>query len=179
MKTIVISYSLTGNNETLAENISSELAAEHIKITELKPRTVGTIMLDGLFNRTPQVTPAPDQIVNEAGNDDLVLFVGPVWLGKAASPFREYFKKLKNKPLKYGYISISGGALNPNPKLSLDLKKRTKKEPAALIDMHIADLLPPVPKPTMNDTSSYRLNDKEVIRSLTDSAVKAVRGIIA
>ncbi len=53
MQTIVISYSLTGNNDALATSIATELVAKHIKIIESKPRTNGTIALDMLFNRTP------------------------------------------------------------------------------------------------------------------------------
>jgi flavodoxin len=34
MKPIVISYSLTGNNQALATSIATELSAEHIKINE-------------------------------------------------------------------------------------------------------------------------------------------------
>ncbi|MCK4731406.1 MAG: flavodoxin family protein, partial [Methanophagales archaeon] len=55
MKVTVISYSLTGNNEALAASIASEISAEHIRITESKPRTNVTIALDMLFNRTPKV----------------------------------------------------------------------------------------------------------------------------
>ena len=90
MKVIVISYSLTGNNEALANSIAAEFAAEQIKITETKPRTMGAIILDMLFYRTPQVNP----IVDKVEGHDLVFFVGPVWMGKVASPFRAYFKHL-------------------------------------------------------------------------------------
>ena len=80
----IISYSLTGNNEALAVVIAAEFTAEHIKITESKPRTMGTIVLDMLFNRTPQVNP----IVDKTEDNDLVLFMGPVWMGQVATPFR-------------------------------------------------------------------------------------------
>lgn len=170
MKVIVISYSLTGNNEALANSIAAEFAAEHIKITECKPRTTRVIIFDVLFNRTPQVSP----IIDKVGNNDLVLFVGPVWLGQVATPFRAYFKHLKAKLGQYAFISISGGALGPNPKLAGELNKRVGKEPTALIDLHIANLLPSDPKPTMKDTSAYHLSDKD-IKSLTTTIVKTVR----
>ncbi len=169
-KTIVISYSFTGNNEALAKSIAAEFAVEHNKITESKPRTMGTIMLDMMFNRTPQVNPNVDKV----GDNDLVLFVGPVWMGQAATPFRAYFKRLKSGLGQYAFISISGGALNTNPKLGDDLKKRVGKEPAALIDLHITDLLPPEPKPTTKDTSAYRINDKD-LKNLTNTIVKTLQ----
>ncbi|WP_313344639.1 hypothetical protein [Sedimentibacter sp.] len=64
MKIAVISYSLTGNNEALANSIAEEFAGEHIKIKEPKYRTMGSIVLDIIFNRTPQVQPTPDRLKN-------------------------------------------------------------------------------------------------------------------
>ena len=169
MKVIVISYSFTGNNEALANSIAAEFSAEHIKITEPKPRTMGSIILDMLFNRTPLVNP----IVDKVEDYDLVFFVGPVWMGQVAAPFRAYFKHLKDRLGQYAFISISGGALGPNPKLAGELNKRLGKEPTVLIDLHIADLLPSNPKPTMKDTSAYRLNDSD-IKVLTNTIVKTL-----
>jgi len=174
MKIAVISYSLTGNNDALASSVAKELAAEHIKITELKPRTTGSIIIDIIFNRTPRVQPIPDRLEKY----DPILFVGPVWMGQAASPFRTYFKYLKSHPHKYSFASISGGAINTNPKLAGDLDKRVGSAPAALVDLHIADLLPPDPKPTMKDTSAYRINNGD-IKKLTDKIVKNVREAIS
>ena len=47
-------------------------------------------------------------------------------------------------------------------------------EPVALIDLHIADLLPPEPKPTREDTSAYRLDDWD-IRKSTRTIVETLR----
>lgn len=74
MKTTVVSYSLTGNNDALAAGIAAALAADHIKITEPEPRTNSRIAFDMLLNRKPKVDPFPDDI--EGSN--LVLFVGPI-----------------------------------------------------------------------------------------------------
>jgi hypothetical protein len=107
-------------------------------------------------------------------DNDLVIFVGPVWMGQVAAPLRAYFKHLKGRLDQYAFVSISGGANGPNPKLAGELKKRVGKEPTAVIDLHIADLLPSDPKPTREDTSAYRLNDEDV-RSLTDKIVKTLK----
>ena len=173
MNILVISYSLTGNNEALASSIAKELAAEHIKITEAKPRTTGSIVLDMIFNRTPRIQPIHDRLEKY----DQILFVGPVWMGHAASPFRAYFKHLKTYTHKYTFASISGGAVNTNPKLAGDLKKRVGAAPEAVVDLHIADLMPSDPKPTMKDTSAYRVNHED-IKKLTDTIVKTVRTTI-
>lgn len=174
MKVLIISYSLTGNNQAIANNIAKEFAAEHIKISEPKLRTTGTIFFDILFNRTPQVTPMVDRVEVY----DLVIFVGPVWMGHVATPFRAYFKHLQTKLGKYAFVSISGGADGENPKLANELNQRIGKKPAALIDLHIANLLPPDPKPKRKDTQAYHLNGTDV-KNLTNIIVKALREIMA
>jgi hypothetical protein len=173
MKVIVLSCSLTGNNEILAANIAAEFKTGHVKINESKQRTMSTIVFDILFNRIPKVHPDIDKI----DDSNMIIFVGPVWMGHVATPFRKYFKQLKNRSTEYAFVSISGGALGPNTKLADELKKRTGKEPLALIDLHIADLLPADPKPTRKDTSMYRIDDKDV-KKLTKKIMKTLGDII-
>ncbi len=156
MKIAVVSYSLTGNNEALAKMVAERSSADHIKITEALPRKTGKIIGDSLFGTTPKVWPAPSCI----DAYDLVVFVSPVWLGQAASPLRPYLQRIKDTAKQYAFFSICGGALGPNPKLKGDLTKRTGAAPAAFADLHIADLLP-IDKPTMKDTSAYRLNSAD------------------
>ena len=166
MKMTVLSYSLTGNNDMLAKSVAQTLPAEHVEITEKKPRTNGTIIGDLLFGKTPKTTPSPD-CLNDCG---FVLLLGPVWIGSVATPLRAYLKHLKKSGKPYAFASISGGALGPNPKLSAELQKRTGRAPAAVIDLHIADLLPNDPPPSREDTSNYKVTDKDIIK-LTDSIV--------
>lgn len=174
MEVKIISYSYTGNNDVLAKSIASELSAEQIKITELKRRTIMTFILDILFNRTSQTNPSVSDVENKIKDCDLVIYVGPVWFGQVPTPLRIYFEKLKTKFDRYAFVSISGGANGPNPGLADELKKRVGREPVALINLYIADLLPSSPKPKMKDTQSYRLNDKDV-KGLTSSVMKILR----
>lgn len=174
MQFTVISYSLTGNNGALAASLAQELSANHIKITESKPRTLGTIILDMMFNRTPHISPVVDKVTD----NELVLFVGPVWMGHVAAPFRACLKNLKTRLGKYAFISISGGALGPNPKLTDELKKRVGKEPVAVINPLIANLMPTNPKPAMKDTADYLLNETEV-KGLTADIAKTLRETLA
>jgi hypothetical protein len=166
MNIAVISYSLTGNNDALAKSIAGKLSAQHIRLTEAKNRKTGTIMADLLLGRTPKVRPAAPDI----GSYDTVLLVGPVWIGQVATPLRAYLKRLKKEPCRYAFVSISGGADGPNPKLANELIKRTGHKTDALIDLHIADLLPAEPKPERKDTSAYKLSEDDVVK-LTDTVV--------
>jgi flavodoxin len=166
MKKMIVSYSLTGNNEDLAASLATTLGAEHVRITESKPRTMLTTVMYMLFNRTPKIA-LP---LEKAEACDLVLFVGPVWMGQIATPFRACFKQLKHKIAKYAFVSISGGADGPNLKIADELKKRLAQDPVCLIDLYIANLLPPELKPTRDDTSAYRLTESDV-KYLTDTVV--------
>ncbi len=170
MKTVIMSYSLTGNNEALAKGIAEELKVEHIRITEPKKRTYGTIAADIVFGRTPRTEPKP-QIMSAY---DLIIFIAPVWMGQPAFPIRSYLKHLKKHPQKYAYVSISGGAINNNPGLPGTLKSRTGVEAVTVVDLHIADLLPHEPKPTTQSTSTYRLTAQD-IENLTKRAVGMLR----
>jgi hypothetical protein len=122
-----------------------------------------------LFKASPKVTPQPDVLEKY----DLVVLVGPVWMGCSASPLHAYMKHIKEHAQRYAFFSISGGALNTNPKLAGDLKKWAGAEPAAFLDQHIADFLPPDPRPTMRDTGAYKLSGRE-IEILTNNIMAAI-----
>lgn len=169
MKTVVVSYSLTGNNRDLASSLAATLGVDHVEITEPGTRSMGTIVLDTVFKRKPRIL-MPEAKIKE---HEMVLFVGPVWMGQIASPFRACLKQL-GQDTQYGFISICGGADGPNPKLADELKKRVGRAPICLIELHIADILPAEPKPTRDDTMAYRLTASDV-RNLTDTIAATLR----
>ncbi len=171
MKTLVLSYSFTGNNDALAKSVAINLDAEHIRVTEPRKRTQANIIVDLLLNRTPKI----DMVPFCPQNYDMVLFMGPVWIGHPATPLRPYLKLIKAP--KYAYASISGGADGPNPKLSEELEKLTGRAPDVVIDLHIADLLPVEPKPTRKVTMAYKINEEEIYK-LAEAVVKAVRQVV-
>lgn len=173
MNIAIISYSYTGNNKALADSVAKKMSVEHVQIIEQKQRTMGTIILDMLFNRTPQVHPAPD--ITE--KYERIIFFGPVWMGLIASPIRPYLKYLKEHPQNYSFISISGGADGSNSKLKEELNRLTGAEPTTLIDLHIADLLPSNPKPSRKVTSAYRLNDDDV-KTSSNKIIQTLEGRI-
>ncbi|MDF2938021.1 MAG: hypothetical protein K0Q90_3394 [Paenibacillaceae bacterium] len=172
MNIAVISYSLTGNNKALAQRVAQALQADLIEVTEPKARTMGTIMLDMLFNRTPQAKPGPASLDGYG----LLLFCGPVWMGHVASPLRPYLQHLRKHPQQYGFFSISGGADGGNGKLAGELQKRAGAAPVMLLDQHIAGLLQAgtAPAPERKDTSAYRLTEKDA-EVLADTVIQACR----
>lgn len=169
MKTTIVSYSKTGRNHALVTSLSSELFIEHIKISEEKTRTNFTIALDLLFNRTPKIR----NITKKLRNSDVVILVGPVWLGKVAFPLRACLKEIKDSSLQYGFISLSGGGDGPssNPNLTKELTQRTGRKPLVMMNFHVADLLSVSSKPTPKDIDNYKIN-KEDIKVLTKKTIK-------
>ncbi len=156
----IISYSHTGNNEIIASTIAEEISAIHIQINETKTRNMVTIIMDTILNRNPKIKN------KDFGNlkNDFVIFIAPIWLGQIASPMRSVFHKLKNKKIKYGFISLSGGADGPstNNKIPEELEKRFGYKPQFIVDLHKADLLPAEPKPTRDMTMNYQITKKDV-----------------
>lgn len=96
MNIAVISYSFTGNNEALARSVAKALSAEYIRISEAKPRTLGRITFDMIFDRIPLVQPKPEQI----GKYDIILFFGPYLDGESGHTAPCLFRVLEEKSAK-------------------------------------------------------------------------------
>ncbi len=64
MKTCIVSYSMTNNNEKLSKAISKEIAAEHIIIKEPKERKIPKIILDLLLKKTPRILNNHKEVLN-------------------------------------------------------------------------------------------------------------------
>jgi len=157
MNKIVITYSFTGNNGKLAKALADRLNAEIIIVQEKNKRSVLTILLDTVFNRTPKI----DNIGQHLDQGDQLIFVAPVWFGKIASPLRPVFSFLKNKTIPYVFISLSAGADGINPNLEKEASKRTGKAPLKTINLLIRNLLPAEPKPSRQMLDAYRLTDQD------------------
>ncbi len=156
MKTCIISYSMTGNNEALAKRLASNINAIHISVKENK-RTMGKTILDMIFGRVPKVQ--PEAAVTD--DYDEVIVAGPVWMGKVASPLRQYLLHIKKNKRPFKFITISGGALNKNPGLKKDLSKYGGEKLLLLKDMYISDLLGKTDADT-KDTGEYKLTNKDL-----------------
>jgi len=157
MKTLVISYSLTGNNATLAQGIARQLGAEHANLEETRSRSVVTIIWDTLFRRIPSLKP----LAVDPFSYDHVIFVAPVWLGAVASPFRGLFRELKGKLHSYSFISFSAGPDDQGPGLEKELQRRLGAKPSALLNPLICAFLPDGPKTSRKELDAYRLTGDE------------------
>ena len=64
MKTVIVYYSFSGNNESLAKELRLRFGCDIIKIIEQKRRTGFTILLDLIFNRESKIL-EPDIFLDE------------------------------------------------------------------------------------------------------------------
>lgn len=177
MKTIVVYYSLTGNNAALAERVALELGAESFRLVEMKEgRTTKDIIFDMIFEKRPALRVLPQDLESY----DLVVFMAPIWTFHLPSPLKTCMRGLKSKLKKYAFISLSGGALGSNTKIASELVKRLGKGMALQLDLNIAHYCETAVDPTAKDTAAYRVKDHpaDLVR-LAKIAVEALRGIRA
>lgn len=159
-KYTIISYSYTNNNSKLAESISKELNAKHIKIIEVKKRNYFTIAIDLMFGRVPKV----DFDIKSIDLNSIIIFISPVWMGKIAFPLRKCFNDLKGKLNSYSFVSLSGGGdgINSNPNLEKELIKNLGKKPEVVFNPHIEDLVGSKEKPTLEEIGKYMVSQKDI-----------------
>ena len=157
---------MTGRNEKLALMAASELGATASKLTAAN-KSMFSIAIDMFFGRVTKVDQKPD-----ISGSDLVILFAPIWMGKAASPLRAVMRQIKEQDKDYIFATLSGGATSRNPGLTKDLVKQTGKEPKALIDLYVADLL--TDTPTRESTQNYPLSDEEY-KQISDKILAEIR----
>ena len=84
MKTIVIYYSKSGNNQYLAEKITKELACD---IESLRPKINVFLLLIlkiGFGNK---------KLIHHLAEYDRVILCGPVWMGSLIYPLKSFLKR--------------------------------------------------------------------------------------
>lgn len=158
MKTLVVYYSFTHNNELLAKAIQKRLNCDIHKIEEVKRRTGLTILLDLILNRSPRIKPHPYSI----SSYEQCIFIAPVWAGKIASPLKTFLLQEKYHINRYSFITVCGGAPHQKEKLIKGLIKLLEQEPGQVQELWINDLLPEEKKDTIKYTSGYRIQSKDL-----------------
>lgn len=176
MKHVIISFSETLNNEKVAEQTAHDLNIDWIRLEETRKRTLATNFFDILFSRKPKLTLDFQSIESY----DFIVFMGPVWLGHPASPFRRIFDYLKVHQKQYGLVTVCGGnnACISNPKLHDYLFKRTHIEPRFIKELKIFDLMPSMDEKERNEKMfKYKMNIEE-INQFTSEAKEVIEAYL-
>ena len=170
MKKLIISYTFSGNNALLARCLAEKTKAHYTEIQELRKRSLFTIVLDTILNRTPKIQPLQTVITDY----DHVIFVSPIWFGKIASPFRQVFRQCRDRLTRYSFVSISGGANGVLPQVEKELKHLLGKEPDSLFQSIISDMIPDSQRGNQKVLNAYRLSIDEASH-LSELALQSVR----
>jgi flavodoxin len=131
MKTLIVYFSFSGNNELLAKNLTKDLEADLLQITEPKKRGMFKIMLDMLFDRFPKIN-EPDILWSDYQH---IVLMAPIWNYMIAHPMKTFIKQNKEYLKNYSFITLCSGRDTQKEKIATQLKKITNYEPEAIIEL--------------------------------------------
>lgn len=139
MKSLIVYYSRTGNNETLAKILQEKLGCEIEKIEEyINRKGVLGFLRSGMqatFKKMSEIKP----IKKDPKDYDLVVVVSPIWAGHIPSPVRTYIYVNKEKIRKMAFASVSYSGYG-NGKVLKDLESLVSKEVSAHLLLREKDM---------------------------------------
>jgi flavodoxin len=137
MKTLVIYYSFTQNNELLARELQRRLECNILKIETLKQRSGLAIFWDILFNRKPAIAFPPTDMAQY----DQFIFVSPIWAARIASPLKTFLTKERGTIKHYSFITLCGGGNSKqHDKIVGELVTMLDVAPDAVAELWLSDL---------------------------------------
>ncbi|HEY9045521.1 MAG TPA: hypothetical protein VIN08_06475 [Ohtaekwangia sp.] len=160
MKTLMVYYSFTHNNEVLAQELQKQLGCDILKIEDLKKRNGFSIFLDILFSRRPAIKYSPVSLTAY----DRFIFIAPIWAGKIATPLKTFLINERTKIKHYSFITICGGREGQRDKITLELSAALRAMPDAVTELWINNLLQEDQKNSIKYTSSYQLTSGDLVR---------------
>lgn len=149
MKTVVVFYSLTGNNSRLANFLKEKLKCECFEIKTKKKIGFCTIFNGIFFKKDPKL----EEYRLDMKSFDKIIFLSPVWFGKLAFAFKSFLKIEKQNIKKYSFLSICLG--DQKNKIEKELISHLGTNPN-FIEIFSLQKLKNSNKPTLSD----KLNDE-------------------
>lgn len=156
MKTLIVYFSFSGNNEVLAKELQSILHCDIFPIIELRGRVGISIFLDILFKRSPPI----EKTEIALNQYDHIILVAPIWAGRIANPLKTFLKQEKENIRAYSFITLCG--VGGNVKLRDELSRLTGQKPVSLKELPINELLPVEKKDKIKYTSGYKVQLQDV-----------------
>ena len=170
MKSLVVYYSLTGNNDALAQKISERLGCDVVRIHTAKNRTKLSAFLDVIFKRNPKL----QEYSIRFSDYDQLIFIAPVWAGKVATPMLTFFENEKRNIRRYSFITLCGGVAGQKQKIAEYLTSTLQQKPVTVEELWVSDLLVAGQKDKDATHYSVRMEDLYVFKPEIDAFVKAV-----
>jgi len=159
MKTLIVCYSFTGNNQALCGRLQRLLNCDSYRIMDIKRRTWLTILLDLLFNRMPKIQEGSPDI----SKYEKIILLAPVWNAHVATPMKSFIKREKVNLRAYAFISVCGGRPGQEAKLRQELTKLAGKAPAGLLELEISKL-PLGENAQPKNNTLYRIQEPDLDR---------------
>lgn len=158
MKTLIVYYSYTRSNETLAVRLQNKIGCDVLKIEETKKRTPFTILLDLVFRRKPDIrTSACD--VREY---DHVILIAPIWAAKIASPLVSFIAAEKGNIRRYSFITFCGGVDGQKEKIVKQLTALVGNPPAFVTELWLKNLpMTKEKRETIKWNEGYKMDDMD------------------
>ncbi len=158
MKTLIVYYSYSGNNEILAQHLQQKLSCDILKIEEKGKRWGISIFLDLMFQRVPRLKSHKSSL----DRYEHFVFIAPIWAGKIASPLRAFLMNEKNHIRSYSFITVCGGGVGQLYTISKELKELIGIDAAGIKELWINNLLSADKRNTIKYTTGYRLTPADL-----------------
>lgn len=159
MKTLILYYSFTNNNELLAKYLGQKLNCSIARIETIKKRNGFSILLDLMFKRKPTLRP----IQYNVRDFEHIVFVGPVWAGKIATPLRTFIADEKFNIPDYSFVTVCGGVNGQKEKIIQDLDSIVRKAPVDVLELWISDIVKQESKKGIKkDASGYKIDESDL-----------------
>jgi len=131
MKTLIVYYSLTNNNEKLALYLKEKLNCDLFAIQTKKKWHFFDIFLSFLFKKKAHL----QEYKIEWSNYERFIFIAPIWLGKIAFPLKTFLTEEKSNIKNYHFISICVGG--QKEKLTESLTNILSNEPQSVEEISL------------------------------------------
>ncbi len=172
MKSLIVYYSHTGNNEKLAYELKERTAGDIHKICEKKERKTISILFDFLLKRSTKLKEY-DVPIKEY---DSIIMVAPVWAGRIATPMRAFIEREKTNIGSYSFISLCNGEAGQKDKLISELGSLIGFEPQGVTELCINSLLPEEKRDKIKHTFHFRVK-KEDFKEFDGLLLPFINGI--
>jgi flavodoxin len=158
MKTLVVYYSHSGNNQLLAEELRERLGADLFRIETVRKTKAFSIFLDILLDRAPQIK----DFFNGAYLYDHYVLVAPIWAGRIAAPMKSFILSERGRLDSYSFITLCGGATGKRAKVFNCLSRLTKQEPDQVMELGLKDFVAETKKGQGQSVSKLLLQKNEL-----------------
>src|SRR5690554_596563 len=137
MSTLIVVYTRSKNNLLLAQELQMRLQCKLHLLTEVKPRSGFSVLLEPLF---PAKTELVDTEISLTPYEQII-FVAPVWWKRVAAPMRLFMQQHKEEVKKYSFITMCNGVVGQKEKLEEELTALLGQRPVAVTELWVGSLI--------------------------------------